>query len=1052
MSSLKNSTSLGALVLALCSQPAMAATTIKTDTTSALATSGAGDVTVTEDGTITLASGTAITVDSDNAVDLEGGIELGDADGASAISVRSGTSSDVYVGEDASIYVLEDFIAEDDDDNSIADGAIAEASDRYGIHAADGASGTITNEGYIKVEGLDSSGIRVDGTYTGDITNTGSISVIGDNSTGISTQDVVGNVTVEGTVYVVGDGATALAVNGDVTGTVTVQGTVAQKYTYTNDEGDSVYLSRADLRSGTPAVSITGNVDGGIYIAAPPTDTDDDNDDEDNDGVDDDEEGTGAVVSYGNGPAIRIGGAEDITIGSVSSNSGTYSIAIDGTVTANSYYSNTDAFGLVIGGEGGDVTLTDGIGVTGTLKATSYDSSATALLINEGSDVGSLYNSGTITATLSSPGEGVTTAIRDLSGTLTTIENTGFITAGGSSTDTRVAVDLSANTSGVTISQYLNDEDAETSAEYVEDYEEEDPTIYTRIYGDIYTGAGDDLITASSGAIIGDTYFNAGDDTLELSGNTAYTGDVWFGSGTATATLSGESSFDGTMDFAGKGATLTINDSAVYSGLFTSAENLAVTVNGGILTANDTETSSFDSLYVAADGTLGVYVDGDESSLFVVNSAIFEDGASVTATVSDLATAEGDYTVLTADNLDIEGTLGAAISDLPFIYDGAVSADDNSITLSISRKSVAELGLDSAGGAAWDAVYQAAENDDYLTQSLLQIEDGDTLQSQVDGLLPDWSGGVFDAVTRGTRLASRHIGDDASTFDISEVDGWFEPIYWKSTKDKAGTAGYDASGWGLSAGFERLTSLGYFGASYAWLHGSVENKAETGDLNIGQHDLGLFWRTQKGPLMAWARLGASRISVDSTRTFTGTIDDDDFTYEADAKWKGWLLSGMAGASWKKEFSRRFSLKPKVELQQFWLKENGYTESADSDAMALTVADRTSRSTTVTPTVTASYSLGPISPDWRPLTFQFEGGRREVLAGSYGKTTAYFSGGDSYDLGDAFTITPDDLQGAWIGELRMLAGGYDFTWQIATRMEQTSDTTDLSARASLSVAF
>lgn len=117
-------------------------------------------------------------------------------------------------------------------------------------------------------------------------------------------------------------------------------------------------------------------------------------------------------------------------------------------------------------------------------------------------------------------------------------------------------------------------------------------------------------------------------------------------------------------------------------------------------------------------------------------------------------------------------------------------------------------------------------------------------------------------------------------------------------------------------------------------------------------------------------------------------------------------------------------------------------------MALTVADRTSRSTTVT----ASYSLGPISPDWRPLTFQFEGGRREVLVGSNGKTSAYFSGGDNYDPGDAFTITPDDLQGAWIGELRMLAGGYDFTWQIATWMEQTSDTTDLSARASLSVAF
>jgi len=1052
MSRLHDSASLGALVLALASAPAMAATTVSDDTTASLVTSTAGDVTVTEDGTITLGSGTAITVDSDSAVDVEGTIAMGDADGASGITVNAGTSSTITVTEDGTISVTEDYVPDDEDDNSIADGAVASASGRYGILVAGDAAGTILNDGAIYVEGENSAGIAVDGTWTGNITSTGTIAVVGDDSYGIHTQDVDGNVTVEGIVKVVGAGSTAVAIDGDVSGTVTVQGTVSQYAYFTNDDSETVYLSRAALREGAAAVSVTGSVAGGIVVAAPPSDDDDTDDDEDDDGVDDDEEGTGSIVAYGNGAALQVGGSDDITIGASTGNVGTYSVVIDGSVASNAYYSNTDAYGLVIGGQGGDVVLTDGIGISGTLRATTYDASATALLINAGSTVETLYNSGTIAATISSPGEGSTTAIRDLSGSLTSLVNTGFITASGTSTDTRTAIDLSANTTGVTITQYLNDDDAETSAEYLEDNEvDEDPTIYTRIYGNILLGSGDDTIDASSGAIVGNTSFGDGDDTLLLSGNTIYTGDVYWGAGTATASLSDTASFAGTMDFDGNTGSLTIADAAVYSGQFANADNLTVNVTGGTLIPDEATTVSFGNLVVGADGAIGVYIDGDESSTLSVSSATLADGASVTATVTDLATAEGTYTVLTAQALDIEGTLGTSLA-LPYIYTGDVTSDDDSIYLTIARKTTDELGLSRSTASAWNAIYVAAENDDDLTESLLQVEDADTLETQTAGLLPDHAGGVFDAVTHATRLAANHIADDTAIFDISEVGGWFEPVYFRSSKSAGATASYDVKGWGLSGGIERRTDLGYFGLSYAWLQSTVENNGGTGSLDVGQHDFGAFWRLSKGPLLAWARLGAAKISVDSTRTFTGTIDDTDFSYEADGKWSGWLFSGMAGASYSYPVSRRFSLKPKVELEQFWLKEKGYEESADSDAIALTVASRTSKATTVTPSLTASYSLGTVSPDWRPLTFQLEAGRREVVAGSLGSTTAYFNGGDTYDAGETFSITPEDIQGAWIGELSMLAGGYDFTWKISTRMERTSDSTDFSARASLSVAF
>ncbi len=1055
MSRFHDSASLGALILALSTAQAHADTTIKTDTTSALSTSSAGDITVKEAGTITLKSGTAITVDSDNDVTSDGDIDMSNAtgaDGATGITVNAGTTSNIYLDEDSDITIEEDYTPDDEDEDGIVENGIASASNRYGIYVDGDASGSIYNDGSIYVEGEDSGGIVLAGDYTGDIDNEGTIEVIGDNAVGISTQGVDGDITVSGTVEVAGENATAVAINGDVTGTVTLQGTITQLASYTDDDSDTITLSRAALRQGAAAVSITGNVDGGIVVKAAPDD--DDDDDADNDGVDDDEESSASIVSYGNGPAIQVGGTDDITIGSTESYIGTYSIAIEGTVEGNSYYSNTDAYGLVIGGQGGDVTLTDGIGVTGTLEAVTYDSSATALLINEGSTVTYLYNSGTILATISSPGEGSTTAIQDLSGTLTTIVNTGFITASGSSTDSTVALDLSANTTGVTITQYLNDDDAETSEEYLEDNDVDvDPTVYTKITGDILLGSGDDTIDASSGEIEGDTYFGAGDDTLTLSGDVNYIGDVYWGSGTATATLSDTSTFDGTMDFDGETGTITLNDDSVYTGDFSNADNATLTINGGEYIASTYKggTTSIGTVYVSSEGTIGVENDdGDITSLYATNATL-EDGASVTASITSLSNAEGTYTVLTSDNLDVEGTLNVS-DDLPFIYTGSVSSDDSSVYLTVDRKSTSELGLTKSSASAWDAIYAAAENDDDVGTSLLQVDDSDTLNEQTSTMLPDHAGGIFEAVTTGTRLASQHLADDTSTFTISNVDAWLEPIYWNSSKDTTGTASYDISGWGLSLGVERQTSLGYFGVSYAYLHSSVKDNGGSQDLGVGTHNFGVFWRKKSGALLTYARLGAAKVSVDSTRTYTGTIDDDDFTYDATANWGGWLLSGLAGVSYRYQVSRRFSLRPRIDFEQYWLHEKGYSEDADSDAIALTVASRTSKSTSVTPMLAMAYSVGEISPDWRPLTFQLDAGRREVVAGSLGKTTAYFNGGDTYDAGSSFTIDPDSIKGAWIGELSMSAGGYDFTWKLTGRVEQTNDSTDISARAGISIAF
>lgn len=217
---------------------------------------------------------------------------------------------------------------------------------------------------------------------------------------------------------------------------------------------------------------------------------------------------------------------------------------------------------------------------------------------------------------------------------------------------------------------------------------------------------------------------------------------------------------------------------------------------------------------------------------------------------------------------------------------------------------------------------------------------------------------------------------------------------------------------------------------------------------VAQHDLAAFWRTGgDGPLFAFARAGAARMSFSSTRALTVTANDTDYSYASAGDWKGWLFSGMGGVSYDIAASRQLMIQPKARLEWYRLKEGGYTESGGGDAVDLTVDARNSSSLSGTTSLAVSYAFAPRHRDYRPLTLEVEAGRRTVLSGKLGVTQAHFADGDP------FSITPDPLDDAWTGELRLLAGGWDYTWKLAAGAEKSPNSSvDYSARVSLSVAF
>src|SRR3546814_12641082 len=75
----------------------------------------------------------------------------------------------------------------------------------------------------------------------------------------------------------------------------------------------------------------------------------------------------------------------------------------------------------------------------------------------------------------------------------------------------------------------------------------------------------------------------------------------------------------------------------------------------------------------------------------------------------------------------------------------------------VSRKDVDELGLNRSEASAFNAVIDAAAADELVEGVFLDITDGDHFRGQLQQLLPEHEGGVFETVTTGSRALARYL-------------------------------------------------------------------------------------------------------------------------------------------------------------------------------------------------------------------------------------------------------------------------------------------------------
>ena len=959
----------------------------------------ADNVRIASGGSINLTSGAAVTLDSNNTVTVDAGGSISmlkSDDGATAILAQGGRTGGIKL--DGAINITDTL------ETSELHKPFATGTDRYGVRVT-GPGAFIGNvevgtSGSIKVEGNNSYAMSIESALNGNLSMLGALSVVGDNTYGLRTTGAIdGNVTLAGSISATGLNARGASIEGDISGGVKVRSSIATTgYRYTTppparpdgwtSENKNTYLEDLDandLLQGGPALTIAANVAKGVLLAV----------DYDDKGVPVAGQTNPSIVSFGSAPAIQIGSENQaITLGVAGTGNDAYGFVNRGTVTGSGVYAAVNSRALQLGtASGQSVTIDGGVRNEGTMTASAKDAdattiwigsgvttptlvntnmiqagvvgsgahTATAVQIGVGAHLPSFTNSGTISSAINGD-KGTVYGIHDLSGSLTEFTNqgslvVGFVTDADNATAAdrhATAIDLSANTTGVTIRQIAPEQPADTK---------EEDKKFASIIGNIKLGDGDDLVSIENGTVVGDIAFGAGTDRLNISGGSTVTGAV-------TAS-------DGQLD---------------------------INVSKGTLNATQTTASSISNLNIGADGTLVVMLDpaANKTGGFKVSgNATLADGAALGVRFNSLLAAPERFTIIEAGSINV-GTIDQTLlnSNSPYLYvvNAGVDQAAGQLYVDARRRTAAEANLIPVEASAFDAVYGALGSNEALKNLFLSRTSRDSFMDVYQQMLPDHSGGPLMSLSAGVDAVTRALTGRNATAAPGETSAWVQEINFYADKDKTDSYGFRSEGFGIAGGVEKGTNLGAFGLSAAFTSSDIkepESKAEE-VLSANLLELGLYWRAQGQYWTTWARAAGGYASFNAKRSLVA----EGLYLNNKSDWHGWTAAAAGGASYERNFGR-LNVRPEVYAEYFRLSENARSEQGGGDGFDLDIDSRDSHIFSAVAAMNIGYGFG--QNGW--LRPELRIGYRQNISVDAGETIARFASG-----GQSFTLNPDAIEG------------------------------------------
>ncbi len=981
--------------------------TISANQTTPIVTSTANngqpaDVTVNSGISVTVTSGTAATIDSANSLTNNGTI------------THSGSNNAVGVLFDTSRTTAGNFT-----NNGLVSitGTATGAAGNIGlwVNGPGTLTGTITGTtgSRFTVTGDNATGVLVAAPFVGNIT-LGGVSVGGTGSRGIViAAPVTGNIQTYNTLAATGAGNTGLAILAPVSGRVTSGSSIVAGSDLSFDATGNVVNAVA----GVAGVQIGASIGGGFVLDRYFVDAN---------GVVQPPPAAGATTSntlilasvstYAGAPAILVApvGDGNVALGAVGSGDDAYAVINRGRISAQGRNRGTAQSGIVAGAAGlaaGRVTLAGGISNQANADITvgAVDAAAFGIEVRSGATVPQVRNAGTITVSSSqTPAAGSTPAgsggiaagiVAQAGGTLTSVVNSGSLTVQSSGNNIAYGVvDLSGTLTSV-------------------------------------ANSGTIKVTAATGQPARAIDLSAGNAAAAISNSGSITGDIVGGNGATAVTLTG-GSLTGRLALGSGANSLTMSGGALINGQVTSVGQLAVALSGATGLDLSTGTApTLSSLTMSGSSTLTIAVRSGQPGLVVTGAASFADTAKLKVAVSGVTNSQ-TLTLITAGG-GITAANAATLVDtatVPFLYTlGGAAVGSNAVTVTLNRKTAAQVGLASGVTSFFDQSLVALAGDVTLGAAIGNLPTQAALLDAYRVLAPAsysaaplrMAAAMADAGQGAVsqRLAALRLGGSKDELgQLNSLGLWIQEYgNFIRQSDGGNTPGFSGNMLGLAVGVDKpLIGLDAVGVAFnvGWSdvsYGGISGKP----LLITTKQVDLYAGKSWGGLFVQAMGSYGFTDYSSRREFAFGTQNGVIT----AGWNGtsYGATGTIGYAFK---TGRLAIMPSNSIAYLKLQQNGFTETG-AGSLAVTMDRSNQTLTTNTAALSADYVVPSGDGAWR---IGLRGGYVSQLGTSALGLGGRFAGGGSDFVLNADAIRPSELQVggqfAYAGSGFVAAVGYD----------------------------
>lgn len=963
-------------------------TTIDSDTTASVSTSTAGSIEITGDGSITVTDSDALTIDSDDDVTMDGAITI-EGDAASVAAVR-------VIGDRTFSYNQNGDVTLDSSieiENGVISGDYPGA--RYGFLLENG--GSITGDlsfgsgATFLVEGDNSGAVVLGGdlagnfTFDGSVGSSGGSGVLGDSSVGIGLQNVDGDVVFgpSADVSVLGVETDGIRVDGDITGAFRFGGEVsATGYTLTAQSSDADENEAQAARTSGHAIRLRGDVGGGILLDGF---LDGDGDGVFDEGADPGQAGPSGGRVRGSGHALYLDGSVGaLTVGRVAAETGLpdgygdWSFINRGTYSASGIFDGVTVETIRLE----NATFTDGFRNEGTIGASSVEADATTLRIASGTTLPEFLNEVSVTTTSTGEGftaygtvidagaslstitnngrmtatnaEGSAIVVQDLSGSLTSFTNTGFVGATSDFATTSDRITLDARTSAADIT-FVNTVGPDF------DPEVNQRSSFGIISGDIALGSGNDTFTSDAGGMVGDLDLGVGNNAITFSDGSTLNGTIILGSGNDQVVFDG-AEVVGDLDFGGGADSFLISGGTTWSGDLDGSTGLNLDIDSSTVSLNGLGTVDLASLRLANDSLLSLSVASTDSTVPRLNVA---GTATIEASGIDILYTDGfegsiETTLIQAGtlNIDLDEIDLDALETSSFLVEETLSlaeGDPNTLILTRRRREAGEVGLFAEEEVAFEPVLAALAEDDDLSEAIYSLSGEENFTAGFRQLLPH----ATDMPVTTSRIESSIIASlTQDRSDLFYQNGpprgrlWAqEQVYYVDRSEGRGFTGYTGGGLVVALGAD----MPLLGLDVVGVAGSIstarleEAMGQDSPVNRNTFGVDVYAGKKFGGFAIDGRWGYGSASTSSSRS----IDLDGELRDFDADWDGTKTSASGRIQYTTQLGG-FQLTPTVSLDYLSLDEDGYTEENPDESLALTAEDRSFTSMRVNTGVALSW--------------------------------------------------------------------------------------------------